>query len=82
MTQLEDDFSRYYRDRIGDITDDVLDTMDIADMPRRTCRAIIIHNLLLHAACLGIAEKLSKDEFVRACEHAYDKVTSIARERP
>ena len=82
MTEIMNDLSRHYRERVGDLTDDALDTMEIAEIPKRERIVIVMRNLLLHAACLGMAYKMSKPAFMRVCEYVYDEMQRKTSERP
>lgn len=68
------DLARHYRDRIGTLTVDCMDTMRIAEVPTKDGLAAVIGNLLMHAIVLTAATGTNKRQFLQACATAWDKM--------
>ena len=66
------DLSKFYRDRLQCITDDVTDTALRSRMPTEEIAALIIRNLAGICAVVVIETGGSKEDFLNACEGIYD----------
>ena len=82
LTQIMDDLSRHYRERVCDVTEDALDTMEIAKIPKKERVVVVVRNLLMHAACLCMIYKMTKPDFLQVCEYTYNEMEKAASEHP
>ena len=66
------DLSKFYRDRLQRITDDVADNAVRSHVPNDEIAALIIRNLAGICAVIVIETGGTKEDFINACEGIYD----------
>jgi hypothetical protein len=76
---LIQDLSKFYRDRLQRITDDITDTALRSRMPTDEIAALIVRNLIGVCAVVVIETGGSKEDFLDVCGGIYNEMKGRLR---